>query len=185
MRSLMVRVGFTLALVAGLAMTTGSAVAQQMPEGPTLVVENPSPNGMITPGSLVMEGVAFDPVATTGTGVDRVSVFLENRDTGGEHLGDATLGVANPMGAEGGQFALAGWTLTTPALSGAGDGHTLFVYARSAVTGDETVLQIPVFIGEKVGNTGGGTEEFAPADGESGGHEVVTPGDEGGQRETP
>jgi hypothetical protein len=79
--------------------------------------------------------------------VDRVSVFLDNRDEGGIYLGDATLGASTPMPSEPAQFALAGWTLTTPALQGVGDGHTLFIYARSAMTGEESVVQIPITIG--------------------------------------
>jgi len=43
------------------------------------------------------------------------------------------------------------------ALEGAGDGHTIFVYARSAVTGVESVMQIPVMIGEKPKETGPGS----------------------------
>jgi hypothetical protein len=161
MRSLIVRIGFSLVVVAALGLTAMPAVAKQVADGPTLVVANPSPGNMVTPGSLIMEGVAFDPSATQGVGVDRVSVFLENRDTGGEHLGDATLGLPNTMTTEPAQFGSAGWALTTPALKGLGDGYTLFVYARSGVTGAETVMQIPITVGEKVHNTGGGGEEPA------------------------
>ncbi len=116
--------------------------------GPTLMVANPSPGDTITPGSLVMQGVAFDQFATDGTGVDRVSVFLGGRESGGTFLGDAMLGLPNFMdpGARA-QFDNAGWRLTTPALQGSGNGETLFVYARSSVTGIETVTQIPVVIG--------------------------------------
>jgi hypothetical protein len=96
-------------------------------------------------GELEMQGEAFDPVATTGSGVDRVSVFLDNRDEGGMFLGDATLAAPTSDG----------WTLLTPVLKGVRDGHSLFVYARSAVTGDETVVKIPVTIGNTVHPSGG------------------------------
>src|SRR5690349_1805582 len=81
--------------------------------------------------SLMMEGVAFDPLATEGNGVDRVSVFLDDRDMGGQFLGDAKLGAPNFAPSETAQFANAGWVLTTPALAGRGDSHELFIYARS------------------------------------------------------
>ena len=144
MRSLAIRIISSLALVALLAVPVTAASAQAQP-GPTLVVENPNPGDMLTLGKLEMQGEAFDPVATTGSGVDRVSVFLDNRDEGGMFLGDATLAAPTSDG----------WTLLTPVLKGVGDGHSLFVYARSAVTGDETVVKIPVTIGNTVHPSGG------------------------------
>lgn len=117
--------------------------------GPVLVVSNPSPGDRLTPGSLNMQGVAFDSAASQGAGVDRVSVFLDNREAGGFFLGDARLGTPNTQGSRTSQFANAGWTLTTPAINGFGDGHELYVYARSSVTGDETVIHFPVLVGHK------------------------------------
>jgi hypothetical protein len=166
MRSLLFRLTFSIGLVAMLVFGAVSASAREVPEGPTLVVANPSPGDNLTPGKLEMQGVAFDPVAPIGTGVDRVSVFLDNRDTGGVHLGDATLGAPNPMPSEPAQFALAGWTLTTSALQGVGDGHTLFIYAHSAMTNQESIVQIPITIGSDPSKTTigpGGGEATAPA----------------------
>jgi hypothetical protein len=148
MRTLLVRAAFCVVLVASFVLTVAVASATQAPAGPTLDVANPSAGDTITPGKLIMEGVAFDPVATTGTGVDRVSVFLGDRETGGQFLGDAVLGQPNTTNLEDVQFATSGWMLTTPVLSGAGDGETMFIYARSAVTGTEAVMQIPIVIGE-------------------------------------
>lgn len=148
MRSLLIRIVFSTALVAAIGLTVGAASAAEMPGGPTLEVANPAAGDMITPGALVIQGVAFDPTATTGTGVDRVSVFLDDRDGGGFFLGDATLGVPNVMGSQPAQFANAGWTLLTPALKGTGDSHMLCVYARSSVTGQESEMEIPVSIGQ-------------------------------------
>jgi hypothetical protein len=156
MRSLAIRIISSLALVALLAVPVTAASAQAQP-GPTLVVENPNPGDMLTLGKLEMQGVAFDPVATTGSGVDRVSVFLDNRDEGGMFLGDATLAAPSSVG----------WTLLTPVLKGTGDGHTLFVYARSAVTGEETIIKIPVTIGDTVHPTGGSTESVLSGVGET------------------
>ena len=159
MRSLISRLALGLALAALLGAAPVSA--QQTPEGPTLVVANPSPGDTLTPGKMTIEGIAFDPIATEGVGIDRVSVFMDSRDSGGMFLGDATLGKPNFVSAEPAQFAHAGWMLTTPALKGTGDGHELFVYARSAVTGDETVLQIPVTVGENGSNMNGAPEQVS------------------------
>jgi len=82
-----------------------------------------------------MQGQAFDRAANAGSGVDRVSVFVDDRDSGGQHVGDAVLGqpVANGFAA----------TVDLSRMSGA---HTLFVYARSAVTGQETSVNFPIVI---------------------------------------
>jgi hypothetical protein len=169
MRTLLMRVTFSVALVLLLALPAATTSARQPMPGPTLVVENPNPGDMLTVGKLEMQGVAFDPVATTGTGVDRVSVFLDNRDEGGWFLGDATLGQPTVMPA---QTADAGWMLITPVLNGVGDGHTLFVYARSSATGEETVLTIPVTIGASTHNSAAPSEMVTP----TGGDETPTPG---------
>lgn len=166
MRSLIARMSFSLVLVAVLGMSAAAAASadSQAPEGPTLVVANPNPGDMLTPGALVIEGVAFDGSATSGVGIDRVSVFLDNRDTGGEHLGDATLGSQSMMPTPA-QFATSGWVLTTPVLKGTGESHNLYVYARSAVTGQETVSEIPIFIGEKADSaTPFGTSHVEPGE---------------------
>lgn len=148
MRSLLIRIVCSTALVAAAGLTAGAALAAPDPAGPTLEVANPSAGDMLTPGSLMIQGVAFDAAASTGAGIDRVSVFLDDRDGGGQHLGDATLGMPNIMSGQPAQFADAGWMLVTPALKGTGDGHMLCVYARSSVTGQETEMEIPISIGE-------------------------------------
>jgi hypothetical protein len=161
MRKVAVRIALSLALVATLGLSATSAFAQEAPRGPTLVVGNPSAGDMITQGAFTMEGVAFDSAATTGVGVDRVSVFLGDREAGGKFLGDATLGMPAAMPVPSGQFAQAGWTLETPALTGAGEMTELCVYARSAVTGQETVLDIPISIGQEAAPSRGGVGEEA------------------------
>ena len=149
MRQMIARIGFSLALVTVLGLSAASASAQQLTQGPTLVVANPSAGDMITPGAFTMQGVAFDGAAATGVGVDRVSVFLGDREAGGLFLGDATLGAPTTMPVPSDQFAMAGWTLETPAVQGAGEMNQLCVYARSTVTGQEKMLDIPITIGEK------------------------------------
>jgi polysaccharide biosynthesis protein PslG len=128
-------------LIARPAANGAAAPAAAMPAiiqpGPSLVlsVGNPQPNDALPRGKYVMQGVAFDRAANSGSGVDRVSVFVDDRDAGGQHVGDAVLGqpVANGFSA----------TVDLSRISGA---HTLFVYARSAVTGKEAIVNFPVTI---------------------------------------
>jgi hypothetical protein len=103
-----------------------------------LSVGNPRPNDLLPKGRYVMQGEAFDRAASSGSGVDRVSAFMENRDSGGQLLGDAATG----------QPGVTGFTLTIDLSKQTGT-HTLFVYAHSAVTGTETVVNFPVAIGTR------------------------------------
>jgi hypothetical protein len=114
--------------------------------GPYVAVANPSPGDVLQIGGLEIAGKAFDPAAglDQGPGIDRVQVFLGDRDLGGLHLGDARLGLLNPAAAPGTQFSMAGWGVVVTLPSGA---HTIFVYARSWVTGKETTVQVPVKVG--------------------------------------
>jgi hypothetical protein len=114
-----------------------AALAAVTQPGPSLVlsVGNPQPNDLLPRGKYVMQGLAFDRAANSGSGVDRVSVFVDDRDAGGQLVGDAVLG----------QPGATGFTVTAD-LSRAGGGHTLFVYARSSVTGHEAVVSFPVVI---------------------------------------
>lgn len=114
--------------------------------GPYIAVANPAPGDTLLVGGLQIQGKAFDPAASAdqGSGVDRVQVFLEDRDRGGLHLADARLGLPNLAAAPGSQFSLAGWDVVVNLSSGS---HTLFVYARSAVTGKESSVQVPIKVG--------------------------------------
>ena len=146
-----------------LSLSSSLVLADSEHQGPVLEVANPSPGDMLTPGAMVIQGVAFDDNAEQGTGVDRVSVFIGDRDQGASRfLGDATLGLHNPQGIEHGdqQFAQAGWSLRTPPLPGGGQDRELVVYARSSVSGREAVVVIPVTLGEtgSVGTVGNGED---------------------------
>jgi hypothetical protein len=101
------------------------------------------PNG----ASMVLDGVAYDPSASQGTGIDSVSIFLDDRESGGEFLGTATLGQSNPQATPGSQFSTAGFTLKTNALPTGSDPHVIVVYAHSTVTNKERVLRVPVYVG--------------------------------------
>jgi hypothetical protein len=107
-----------------------------------LDVANPAPGSQVAASKLVLQGSAFDRDAQQGTGVDRVYATLDNRDTGGLSLGDATLGQPNPR-----DFSL------TADLTNDSGPHTLFVYAHSKVSNQWVETAIPVAIGAS--NAGG------------------------------
>jgi hypothetical protein len=102
-----------------------------------LDLSNPKPSDTALAGDLVVQGVAFDPAAETGVGVDRVSFFLDNRNAGGLYLGDAV-----PT-SDAGMHGFYQTTITMPNRFG---DHTLFVVAHSKLTGQEATLSVPIGI---------------------------------------
>jgi hypothetical protein len=111
---------------------------------------NPNPGSMIEPGGMVLQGVALDSRAQGSTGIDHIDFFLDNRDQGGVNLGTALPSMApGPFGPD--SFET---TVTIPNLMGS---HDLFAYAYSSVTGAQSVISVPVAVGEdpsKVGALG-------------------------------
>jgi len=104
----------------------------------TLRVGNPSPGDTVSAGMYMFHGVAFDPAAQGASGVDRVVIFLDPRDQGGQYLGDAMLGANVPQAPFGYQL--------TAALPNRKGGHSITVYAHSSVTGQETSRSVPITI---------------------------------------
>jgi hypothetical protein len=107
--------------------------------GPVLQLANPSDGDVLLTGDVIIEGQAFDPSAISGSGIDRVELFLDNRDTGGLSIGS---GVPGQNGATAHAFRI---KATVPA--NANGGHALFAYAHSSITGQETVVSVPMFVG--------------------------------------
>jgi hypothetical protein len=109
---------------------TSAPAGVPVPSPPILDIGNPHPNEHI-PARLNMRGVAYDPQAAQGSGIDRVQLFLGDREKGGASLGEARLGgpITN------------GWEIVVTLPTGP---HILFVYARSSETGLESVVSIPV-----------------------------------------
>jgi hypothetical protein len=123
-----------------------SSFAQTAPETgaascslPVLDLSNPSPGAMLLPGAYTVEGIAFDPEVQQGSGIDQVSLFLGDRDKGG-----ITLGTTQPgSGPRQDGFSL---TVTLPSTT---VGQFDFqAYARSALTGEETRVSLPIVLGE-------------------------------------
>jgi hypothetical protein len=109
--------------------------------GVRLELANPSPGSRVEPGNYVVQGRATDVRAQRGTGIDRIDFFLDSRASGGRFVGTANPDAApGPSGPTSFQA-----TLSLPRLIG---GHDLFAYARSAVTGQESVVSMPIALGQ-------------------------------------
>jgi hypothetical protein len=116
------------------APAAGAAMVGAVASGPVLQLGNPGAGDLLPTGHIVISGTAHDPAATSGSGIDRVEVFLDNRDEGGTFLGGA-----QPTGPT--------FNVTADVSNSANGGHTVYVYARSSVTGREAVVAVPVYVG--------------------------------------
>jgi hypothetical protein len=112
--------------------TIGVGTTQTM----VLEVGNPSPGDTIHVGAYNIIGRAFDKAATTGSGIDRIEVFLDNRDAGGLFLGTGTM-MNNNL-----------WSAMIDIPNNQTGLHTLTFYAHSAVSGAELVVEVPVTVAQ-------------------------------------
>jgi hypothetical protein len=97
-----------------------------------------------------IRGFAYDPTATTGTGIDRVQIYMdEPRGQGGMFVGDAQFGGSTPAAAAryGPHFAEAGYRIDIDPENFTAGNHHIFTYARSSVTGleSEAVVSFDMF----------------------------------------
>jgi hypothetical protein len=138
-------------LVAGvLGLAPGLALAQSNPapaasdmvarcDLPVLDVFNPNPGDLVLPGDYTISGLAIDPLAQTGSGIDQVSFYLGPRDQGGQPLGTVT-----PSGGpHQSDFSLA---IQLPSAS-PGTQQQLVGYAHSQMSDKTTELSLPIVLG--------------------------------------
>jgi hypothetical protein len=140
------------AVAAGLLLGTVPAFAQSAAlncGSLRFEIANPAPGSALEPGGLVIQGIADDTAATSGTGVDHVDFFLGPRDQGGLTLGSTVPGAAPGPFAALGSFQSQVWLPTN--LHG---GNDLVIYAHSAVTGSQAVVTIPIVVGESASEAG-------------------------------
>jgi hypothetical protein len=106
---------------------------------PVVQLANPGPGDVLSQGDYIVSGTAFDPSATQGSGIDRIEIFLGDRDSGGVMVGQATpgQGSSNPRTFQ--------TTITIPhTASGRRD---FVVYADSSVNGQQSSESVPVYVG--------------------------------------
>jgi hypothetical protein len=100
----------------------------------TVDVANPSPGDTIHVGGYVIQGIAFDKAAESGPGIERIDIFLDNRDQGGMILTSAAVNQNNM------------WNATISVPSNQTGLHTLWFYAHSAITGQDMAVSVPVTV---------------------------------------
>jgi len=109
--------------------------------GIRLELANPSSGSRVEPGNYVLQGRAVDARAQQGSGIARIDFFLGSRLSGGKFIGTTNPGLMpGPSGPTSFQA-----TISLPTELG---GHDLVAYAYSAVTGQESIVSIPIAIGE-------------------------------------
>jgi Bacterial Ig domain len=103
-----------------------------------LRLDNPHAGDVIPAGDYAISGRAVD---TSGAAIDRVQLFLGDRNLGGTPIGDADLSSGN------GLFSVVADTSSSNTDVGS---HTLFAYARST-SGTEASVAVPVVLAGRVG----------------------------------
>jgi hypothetical protein len=155
-RHLLGAASFSSALVLAALSLTGAPVAAQSAPAttattaqscPVLSVGNPNPGDNINTGAYVITGQAFDPAAQSGAGISRVDLFLGERDLGGTFLGSAVPGEDNT---DPRAFSV---EVTVP--SNFSHETDFSAYAISSVTGAETAVTFPIFVGSQPRNPSG------------------------------
>jgi hypothetical protein len=129
--------------------TPAALVTSLQQQPPVLSIANPSPGDVLQSGDVIIEGVAYDPASIQGPGVDRVVLFLDDRDQGGMFLGSAMPGEINDarVAQTGTQLDQVGFAIRVTLPDTMRGGHTLFAYAHSSMTGKDVMVSIPVFVG--------------------------------------
>ena len=114
---------------------TGGGAASTS-NGPELHVVAPQSGAAIFAGPFSLNGTAWDPAASSGSGIDSVQVFLDDRNAGGQFLGNANLNAGGTNG----------WQATVGLPTNNTGPHSFYIYAHSSVTGKTTVATVPVTI---------------------------------------
>ena len=105
-----------------------------------LELSNPHAGDSLQPGAYAMTGIAYDVSSTTGPGIDRVALFLDN-----DYLGDAQLGQPNTAAVTG-PYAKAGFSAVVKVpqpIGPAGEVRNVVVIAYPT-SGGSVTYSVPV-----------------------------------------
>jgi hypothetical protein len=106
---------------------------------PVLDLFNPNPGDLVLPGDYMISGVAVDPVAQNGSGIDQVSIYLGPRDQGGVALATVT-----PSGGlHQDDFSV---SVQLPNAE-TGTEEQLVAYAHSQLSDKTTEVSLPIVVG--------------------------------------
>ena len=108
-----------------------SRIARWAPPNVIAPIERPGAGAFVT-GTVVLSGFAIDLASTSGTGIDRVHIYLDGPVGTGTIIGGATYGLARPDVAAqyGARFGPSGWELAWNTSAIAPGVHTLTLYAH-------------------------------------------------------
>ncbi len=118
------------------APSTSGGGAAATSNGPELHVVSPKSGAAIFAGPFSLSGTAWDPSASSGSGIDSIQIFLDDRNAGGQFLGNASL---NSGGTN-------GWQATVSLPTNNTGPHSFYVYAHSSVTGKTSVASVPITV---------------------------------------
>jgi hypothetical protein len=119
---------------------------------PMCHIDMPAAGATVSASTTVM-GWAIDRAATSGTGVDRVEVYLDGVLVGTATYGGSRADVANHFGSAG--FSRSGFSYTLN-LNGVAPGpRTIQVRARSTLTGMEASYSLGVTVAPEANPTAG------------------------------
>jgi hypothetical protein len=128
--------------------TPAGAQTTKPPTMPIVQLANPSAGDVLPVGDYQVIGTAYDPAATSGSGISHVDLFLGSRDTGGVFLGTAVPGqdaIANVT--PGSHLAQTGFEVTVSLPQSATGGTDFVAYAYSSL-GEQVGMQtLPVHLG--------------------------------------
>jgi hypothetical protein len=123
--------------------------ADKFPTDPEIRMLDPLPASIVRSAPAIMRGLAFDRNTASGTGVDRVEVYVGPREAGGRFVGAGALSKGyGEIGFEykDSRFDESGWDLVwDPRQYGNGD-RDLYVYARRAGTDIWNVQRLRIII---------------------------------------
>jgi hypothetical protein len=106
---------------------------------PVVDLFNPTAGDLVLPGKYTISGVAIDPLAQDGSGIDQVTFYLGPRDQGGIALGSVT-----PSGGQRqDDFSV---SVEFPTAD-PGTQQQLVTYAHSQLSDKTTQLSLPIVIG--------------------------------------
>ena len=93
-------------------------------------IEQPGAGAFVS-GTVALSGFAIDRASTTGTGIDRVQIYLDGPYGTGTIIGTATYALDRPeIGLYGDRFRYSGWELVWNASGLAPGVHRLYLYAH-------------------------------------------------------
>ena len=115
---------------------------------PVLVIQSPHAGDVLLTGGYAVPGVVYNPQTGDQSGIQRVQVWLGDRNSSGTLLGEAKLGLPNPGGmtapnANDGFQATIALNNTNLNVSSGSINVTLYVYADSSA-GPTTLVKLPV-----------------------------------------